>query len=72
MSLINGDSGSVSVTSEFKLNDCVWRLLVRGNGIVTCLREINALDRNESSESNDVVCGGGSLTWSATTSDGGV
>ena len=62
MSLINGDSGSVSVTSELKLNDCVWRLLVRGNGIVTCLREINTLDRNESSESNDVVCDGGSLT----------
>ena len=72
MSLIRGDIGSDSMVSELKLDDCVWRLLVRGNGTGTCFREINMLDRNESRESNDVVCVGGSLTWSATVSGVGV
>ena len=68
MSLINGDMGSDSIVSESKLNDCVCRLLVCGNGTGTFFRETSILDRNASSESNDVVSEGGSLICSTTVS----
>ena len=72
MSLIKGDMGRDSIVSESKLNDCVCRLLVCGNGTDTFLRDISMLDRNESGESNDVVFDGGSLICSTTTSDIGI
>ena len=72
MSLIKGDMGRDSIVSESKLNDCVCLLLVCGNGIVTFLRDISMLDRDESRESNDVVFDGWSLMCSTTPSDIGI
>ena len=64
--------GSDSIVSESKLNDCVCRLLVCGNGTGALFRDTSILDRNESRASNDVVFDGGSLTCSTTGSGVGI